>query len=162
MAGMGWYNGFSPEQRWSALAWLKRQGLANPTKCDACGQTEGLLQRHSEDYSSPFGPHIGAISFCHRCHMLVHFRFRSPDAWKDYRLAIADGWCFAPLYRMGPGAALHWSLNNAIRTAPPKVLLLDRIESAGATSPKTPRQFDLSDGVIASRPEPTLWSRRSS
>ena len=62
------YNGFSPVQRVQALRWLKGEYAARrrqrPTSCDGCGQTEGIIQAHSEDYGQPFGDHIGAFGFC--------------------------------------------------------------------------------------------------
>jgi hypothetical protein len=60
------YNGFTPQQRAHALRGLNREYAAGrrqrPTSCDACGQTEGVIEPHSEDYSEPFGDHIGAAS----------------------------------------------------------------------------------------------------
>jgi hypothetical protein len=78
---MGPYNGFSAAQRQRALAWVKKQYAAGtrqrPTRCDACSQDRGIIERHSEDYSEPFGDHIGAYALCFTCHMMVHARRRS-------------------------------------------------------------------------------------
>lgn len=97
---MNSYNGFSGAQRLRALAWAKK-GYAAGTRsramaCDACGQAEGVLDRHSEDYSEPFGPHIGAYGLCYCCHMMIHCRFRAPDPWRAYREAVAGGATFPP------------------------------------------------------------------
>ncbi len=92
------YNGFEPAQRYRALGWLRRQYAAGtrtePTVCDACGQQHGILERHSEDYSEPFGDHIGAYGLCYVCHMMVHCRFNSPQAWQDYKSAVNNGVTF--------------------------------------------------------------------
>ncbi len=97
---MNQYNGFSPRQRARALHWLNRQYAAGrrqrPTKCDLCGQTEGLIEAHSEDYSEPFGAHIGAAAVCYRCHMALHCRHKAPEAWARYQADIAAGVRFAP------------------------------------------------------------------
>jgi len=72
-----------------ALRWVTAQYAAGTrpraTVCDTCGQREGVLDRHSEDYSEPFGDHIGAYSFCFSCHMMIHCRFRNLAAWSAYR-----------------------------------------------------------------------------
>jgi hypothetical protein len=141
------YNGFTPEQRDAAYYWAKAEERAGrrrrPTSCDACGQTEGLLQRHSEDYSAPYGPHIGAIGFCYRCHMMTHCRFKRPALWAEYCDAIAAGWVFEPVHTMSLGRALVLDYRTATRRDPPRELVLDTIASGGATSPSTPRRFDV-------------------
>jgi hypothetical protein len=96
------YNGFSPQQRYRALDWLKGEYRAGrrhrPTVCDACGQTEGIIEAHSEDYSEPFGDHIGAFGLCYRCHMMIHCRFRSRAAWDTYRQAVREGKRFQAMH----------------------------------------------------------------
>ena len=86
------YNGFSPAQRARALSWLKREYAAGrrspPTTCDGCGRTEGIIEAHSEDYSQPFGDHIGRYGFCYRCHMMLHSRVRAPEAWARYKAEL--------------------------------------------------------------------------
>lgn len=93
------YNGFSAAQRTRAGAWLRErwaEGLPRPSKCDACGQTKGVLDAHAEDYSEPFGPHVYAFSLCFWCHMMIHRRFKAPDAWNAYRTLIRNGWVHDP------------------------------------------------------------------
>ena len=90
------YNGFTGLQRGRALDWLNRQyrdGLRQrPTACEVCGQTEGMFQAHSEDYSGPpYGDNIGAHGLCYVCHMMIHCRFASSAAWARYKLALAAG-----------------------------------------------------------------------
>ncbi|MFZ3327742.1 MAG: hypothetical protein WA231_18480 [Methylocella sp.] len=100
---MNYYNGFSPQQRLRALKWLNAEFDAGrrtrPATCDACGQTEGAIECHSEDYSEPFGEHIGRYGVCHRCHMMIHCRFKNPEAWTAYKLHLRDGRIFAPIGR---------------------------------------------------------------
>lgn len=101
------YNGFEHHQRMRALGWLKKEYAAGrrtrPVRCDACGQTEGHIEAHSEDYSSPFGDHIGQHGLCYRCHMMIHCRFRNPEAWDVYKKQLRQGWRFAPL----PGRSFY-------------------------------------------------------
>lgn len=96
------YNGFSPAQRMRALNWLKGEYAAGrrakAVECDCCGQTKGIIEHHSEDYSEPFGDHIGAWSLCFICHMMIHCRYRNPRAWTRYKESIADGFTFEPFY----------------------------------------------------------------
>lgn len=91
------YNGFSGEQRQRSWDWQKRQTRPELVACMACGQTQGELMEHSEDYSEPFGPHLWAYQLCRRCHMALHCRKRHPDAFELYVHAIRCGWRFAPL-----------------------------------------------------------------
>jgi hypothetical protein len=83
--------------RW-AMAEQAAGRRVTPGECDACGQTEGLIERHSEDYSAPFGDHIGRHGLCYTCHMMVHCRVRSPEAWRPYRDAVRAGAVFKPFH----------------------------------------------------------------
>ncbi len=98
---MNSYNGFTPKQRMQALYWLKRQvshGLrTQPTRCDVCGQTVGIIEPHSEDYSAPHGPHTGRWGLCYLCHMILHCRHRAPAAFEHYRNVVESGGRF-PAY----------------------------------------------------------------
>jgi hypothetical protein len=86
------YNGFTAWQRQTAFNWLKAEYAAGrrakPVVCDGCGQDQGIISAHSEDYSAPFGDHIGQYGFCATCHRQVHCRFRNPLAWQAYRDAV--------------------------------------------------------------------------
>lgn len=85
-----------------ALEWLKREYAAGrrlkPIMCDVCGQDEGIIEHHSEDYSEPFGDHIGAYALCYRCHMMVHCRYRAKRAWEAYKEFISFGLVMQPIY----------------------------------------------------------------
>ena len=98
---MNSYNGFSPAQRYKALAYHKAEiksgrKPARPLKCDCCGTKQGFLAWHSEDYSEPFGPHIGEYGVCYRCHMHIHCRFRNPQKFNQYCDQIENGSRFKP------------------------------------------------------------------
>ena len=97
------YNGFNHDQRMRALRWLKIEYAAGrrtrPFRCDACGQDEGVIEAHSEDYSEPFGDHIGQNGLCYRCHMMIHNRFKNPEAWTIYKQHIRQGRIFRPIGR---------------------------------------------------------------
>lgn len=96
------YNGFSGFQRGRAQSWLNAQWasgkLARPKVCCACGQTEGVIDAHAEDYSEPFtAGKTDGFHLCFICHMMVHCRFRNPLAWKRYVEAIERGVRFVAL-----------------------------------------------------------------
>jgi hypothetical protein len=114
------YNGFTTAQRNRAQRWLNQEWsvgrLARPSKCVACGQTEGVIDAHAEDYSEPFaagktdGHHL-----CFTCHMMLHCRFREPDAWDRYRSAIEAGAMFEPFRIRNWWGFKHAFLGLAIR-----------------------------------------------
>lgn len=92
------YNGFTATQRYKALSYHKAQiksgaKPASPKQCDSCGQTQGLLVWHSEDYSEPFGPHIGEHGLCYVCHMWIHCRFHNRKGWDEHvrKILYGDG-----------------------------------------------------------------------
>jgi hypothetical protein len=97
------YNGFDHAKRMRALRWLKKEYCtgrrSRPVVCDACGQTEGPIEAHSEDYSEPFGNHIGRFGLCWRCHMAIHCRFKNSEAWSVYKAHVREGRIFAPIGR---------------------------------------------------------------
>lgn len=86
------YNGFSPDQRTKAGGWAKRaraRGELPPigSECFCCTSTVRVAG-HSEDYSEPYGPHIGAFDLCWQCHMMIHCRTRNPVRFAQYVDAI--------------------------------------------------------------------------
>ena len=100
---MNSYNGFSPKQRYKALAYHKLQiknGIKenSPKQCDGCGTEQGFLAWHSEDYSEPFGSHIGKYGLCYRCHMHIHCRFRNPKAFENYKKILKNKTRYKPYY----------------------------------------------------------------
>lgn len=95
------YNGFSGRQRQDSYDWLKREMAAGrvppPSRCCICGQDHGPLAYHAEDYSRPYGPHIWAYPVCWLCHMMIHCRFRKPDAFNAYRVILESGRRWSPI-----------------------------------------------------------------
>lgn len=90
------YNGFSGKLRNRAQTWLNRQWdtgrLARPSVCIACGQTEGKIEAHAEDYSEPFRPGVtDQFHLCSACHWHVHARARFPELWRVYRANVEAG-----------------------------------------------------------------------
>jgi hypothetical protein len=87
------YNGFAGKQRNRAQRWLNKEWsagrLARPSECVACGQTEGIIEAHAENYSEPFRAGVtDAFHLCKRCHTKVHARSRNEKAWREYRAKI--------------------------------------------------------------------------
>ncbi len=91
---MNSYNGFTPSQRSKAGRWLRKHWeegtLERPMQCEACEQ-RGVVDAHAEDYSEPYGPHVGEFPLCYACHMMLHCRFRSPDHWESYMHQVDAG-----------------------------------------------------------------------
>tara|TARA_R110001592_G_scaffold171235_1_gene409453 strand:+ start:18973 stop:19401 length:429 start_codon:yes stop_codon:yes gene_type:complete len=100
---MNSYNGFTANQRMKAFKWLmekitRKEIPPKPDKCDVCGQTKGHIEYHSEDYSAPFGEHIGQFGLCYTCHLMIHCRKNSKSTWLDYIQSITDGKRYEPFY----------------------------------------------------------------
>jgi hypothetical protein len=116
------YNGFDHEARMKGYRWLQREYAAGrrvrPIVCEACGQTEGKIAGHSEDYSEPFGDHIGKYGLCERCHLTIHTRFKNPEAWAIYKQHIREGRIFEPV--RGFQAFCGQTLNAKGRSVPYK------------------------------------------
>lgn len=103
---MNSYNGFTHQQRMAGFRWLNdeiAEGRRPECKlCESCGQDQGVIAWHSEDYSEPHGDHIGAFGLCYACHMMLHCRFKSPERFKQYTEAVEAGARFMAF----PGK--HW------------------------------------------------------
>lgn len=98
------YNGFSSQQRNKAQRWLNAQWasgrLARPTQCVACGQVDGVIDAHAEDYSEPFRAGVtDGFHLCFCCHMMVHCRRRNDRRWMQYREIIEGGRRALPFIR---------------------------------------------------------------
>jgi hypothetical protein len=94
---MDWYNGFSPAERdRSGRHSLKMSANGtwprHPERCVACGRTDGLIQRHVEDYGAILTDRDNSIHLCRRCHAWVHARLTKPEKWNEYRKAVREGW----------------------------------------------------------------------
>lgn len=103
------YNGFTGAQRNAAQQWLRTMWgsgrLERPKQCCACGQAEGVIHAHTEDYSLPYAAgKTDEFPLCFTCHMMVHARFRNPERWNYYRAKVREGFRFA-MSRSWPGFA---------------------------------------------------------
>lgn len=88
------YNGFTPEERRAAFEITKaawRDGTATPPReCEVCGQTEGRIEAHDEDYTRP----LDYYEVCYTCHMMIHCRYRDPFRWGQYLALVEAGATF--------------------------------------------------------------------
>lgn len=90
------YNGFTPEQRMEGERQIKAAIAAGTLKpchevgCEVpgCGQRDGILQNHCEDYSRAVEDRKVV---CWRCHMMIHRRFRAPEASRRYFRQLREG-----------------------------------------------------------------------
>lgn len=85
---LGWYNGFSPDQRRATLP-IQKQAISDglipkPTTCSICGFRNGdapwaedSVWLHDEDYDRP----LEAYHICRLCHGTLHRRFERPEPW---------------------------------------------------------------------------------
>lgn len=87
---IGWYNGWSGEERLATLAVQKAAIAAGerkrPAICSICGCTgsrnwraDDAVWLHDEDYAHP----LAAYAACRRCHRTLHQRFDDPEPWLD-------------------------------------------------------------------------------
>ena len=52
---------------------IQKGKIPKPSKCNRCGQTEGIIDYHNHDYSHPTK---FLEQMCVRCHMMYHSVFR--------------------------------------------------------------------------------------
>lgn len=94
------YKGWTPAQRRESLKKtkeaIKNGEIPPPTKCNRCGQTEGIIQYHNEDYSHPT-KYLEQL--CWTCHMMHHSKRRTPISVVMYFDNVAEGMVPDPVYR---------------------------------------------------------------
>jgi len=94
------YKGWTAEQRMESLkktkAAIRRGEIPPPTKCNRCGQTEGIIQYHNENYNHPT-KYLEPL--CWRCHMVLHSEHRAPEACKKYWEEIKNGKQYPPVFK---------------------------------------------------------------
>ena len=94
------YKGWTPAERYESLKKTKqaiRDGIIPKAHtCNRCGQTEGIIQYHNEDYSDPI-KYLEML--CWRCHMIHHSTRRNPGAVKAYFEEVASGKRYPPVYK---------------------------------------------------------------
>lgn len=69
-----------------------------PDHCSWCGQHEGFMNWHNEDYSRPVEL---LIPLCFRCHMIVHSRRWARQASEFYLSRVIEGWRWPAIERQG-------------------------------------------------------------
>ena len=79
---MGWYNGWSPDERRATLPVqrdaIRSGAITKPSICSICG-TDRDVWLHDERYDRP----LEAYAVCRACHRLLHGRFDNPRPWLD-------------------------------------------------------------------------------
>lgn len=93
------YNGFSGAER-NKADYIQKKAIAKgelvvEQKCCMCGQTEGLIMRHMENYSNPLDLNA-IIPMCVECHLKLHSRFSKPVMWIKHCLAVRAGYVSTP------------------------------------------------------------------
>lgn len=108
---LGWYNGWSPDERRATLpaqkAAIASGELARPTRCSIClvqgsrdWRADDAVWLHDEDYARP----LEAYPICRRCHRLLHRRFDDPQPWFTLVAAQARGGAWFELLSMDPNS----------------------------------------------------------
>jgi len=99
----GVYNGFSgvfrDSQGHKQMELVDKGILPPPTKCYLCGQTEGRVLYHLEDYNDIMNIDT---PMCFHCHMVLHCCRSGTDTyrgqarknyWELYKQACSNGYC---------------------------------------------------------------------
>ena len=106
---IGFYNGWSGNERLAALAILKAAlasgELAHPTICSVClvpgnpdRRAPDAVWFHDEDYANP----LGAYAVCKPCHRLIHMRFWRAAEWIAHVARHARGSAWFEQLTMDP------------------------------------------------------------
>ena len=69
--------------------------IPKPHKCNRCGQTQGIIDYHNEDYSHPTK---FLEQLCFVCHMIHHSERRNPVGRKNYFAYVAFGYQHPPTF----------------------------------------------------------------
>lgn len=123
---LGSYNGHSGVKREQVMRLVNRKWdsgeWVRPTWCTVCGQDEGTIHGHHEDYDKP----DEYVPLCITCHLVLHCRFRNDLVWDQYRRWVREGWQFPPLEQRTAFGALQRGLlagrfpDGAVKVNPPK------------------------------------------
>jgi hypothetical protein len=95
---MGWYNGFSPEERRASIPLqrvaMKTGRMPKPSRCTICGfighpdpAHSNRLGWHNETYDTPLVAH----QICRWCHGALHGRFDRSARWLALVRRYGDG-----------------------------------------------------------------------
>ena len=98
------YKGWTAEERQDSLKLTKQAiksgSIPKPCKCNRCGQDEGIIDYHNEDYSHPT-KYLEQLCFV--CHLIHHSERRNPIGRRNYFAAVAFGYRAAPAYTRSLG-----------------------------------------------------------
>jgi hypothetical protein len=102
------WNGWTDKERNTSARKTNRaikDGIipAKPSKCNRCGQTEGVLEWHNDDYSDPIKYLEG---LCYRCHMVLHCEHLNPQSAKEYWDEVGKGKRYPPSVTKNIGAVM--------------------------------------------------------
>lgn len=115
----GWSGDFRKESLKLTNAAKKMGWIENPSKCNRCGQTEGILHLHNEDYDVTYytlkevfnrfpisitveeQEKVNSVleQICWRCHMMHHSVRRNKQAVEKYFVEIKNGKKYPPVYK---------------------------------------------------------------
>jgi hypothetical protein len=132
VAGVSFYNGFSPDERLAkgtAAVEHMLQLLTRAAFCIACGGDSGPVDLHAEDYSQPiYWEPRWRLPLCYRCHMIVHCRHRNPQGFDAYRAELREGRRWPTVPNRAISIVFAENLNATRRPGPlegdPKILVL--------------------------------------
>jgi hypothetical protein len=117
------YKGWNADFRSASLRLTnkaKKHGwIQDPNVCNRCGQTEGILHLHNEDYDITYytlkkvfdrlpititdkeKEKVNSVleELCWRCHMMHHSIWRNKQSVKKYFEEINDGIKYPPVYK---------------------------------------------------------------
>jgi len=96
------YKGWTDAQRRASLEKTKEaiargELAARPSRCERCGQDQGILEWHNEDYSHPTKHLVGV---CYRCHIICyHSAHINAAAVEHYCQQIERGVRWPPMFK---------------------------------------------------------------
>lgn len=108
---LGWYNGWSPEERLATVPIQKAAiacgELARPARCSICRiagnrnwKADDAVWLHDENYADP----LAAYAVCRRCHRTLHRRFDNPEPWLALVAKHARGGAWFERLTMDPAS----------------------------------------------------------
>lgn len=114
------YKKWTPQERAKSLRLTtkaKKLGLIKPpTQCKICGQTEGILHYHNQNYDVTLNnvPKMlngtateeelqeikdVLLPICYRCHMILHSEHRNKKAHDRYFEEVKNGKMYPPSFK---------------------------------------------------------------
>jgi len=133
-----------------------------------CSLPESCVPYHAEEYGPALEDYWASCRpLCHRCHALLHARFKTPNRWKRYFTQAAEGAIDDVEYpnRIAPllgkyTARSDISFVQMPEGAPPYLRSLALEPYEGPPKVATLRVTDLGSGDIVGVPDWTLYGDR--